>query len=353
MCLITNKQVKIAQEDIEIFKVLSKNLKSPFIQFQYKFDKSYFQPLSKTKDSYSTCCRIDYEYITNNYGYNYYKKIDEGILTAYKEGFHGSTKLDNSRYLSSQLDERQIFKCIIPKGSEYVEDFVGFIISNQIIIKEKFIMGTLLQPSADLAQIVLDDYFKENRQITTLELKNKLREIYSDYYWTQLWVSSFLLSQGLEFVDKGLYRIYYAPITMTLDIAFELALSTLLINKEDITKKSLKREISKEGLVYGQDYDHDEFESVFAKSDLQPSGSWNKENHIIYVEITPGNHLSKSTGQIIPIKTMHKNHVANALLKYHSNANMSECLDPNTKVYELLEAYFTYDVKQKLNNLIN
>lgn len=351
MCLITNKQVKIAQEDIEIFKVLSKDFKSPFLNFQYELDKSYFQPLSKTKDSYSTCCSIDHDYIVRNYGTHYYEKVDEGILTVYQEGFHGSLKLKNCEHLSSQ--EKQIFKCIIPKGSEYVEDFVGFIISNQIIIKEQFIMTTLLLPSADLAQIVLDDYFRANRQTTTLELKNKLREVYPDHNWTQLWVSSFLLSQGLEFDDNGVYRVYYAPMTMTLDIAFELALSALLTNKEDITKKSLKREISKEGLVYGQDYDHDEFESVFAKSDLQPSGSWNKENHIIYVEITPGNHLSKSTGQIIPIKTMHKNHVANALLKYHSDANMSECLDPNTKVYELLEAYFTYDVKQKLNNLIN
>ena len=57
----------------------------------------------------------------------------KGTLKNIAEGFHSAKTL---KRLINNLSYYRIFKCIIPKGSEYIEDNSGCIISNQIIISE-------------------------------------------------------------------------------------------------------------------------------------------------------------------------------------------------------------------------
>lgn len=350
MCLITNKQPKIATEDIEVLKVLHKSLVSPFQNFQYELNKIYYTELST--ELYGTpCCSIDTNYLNNSY-YDYTKSILNGELLCYERGFHSCLKLRLGIHLKTG-DTRELFKCIIPKGSTYVEDFVGFIISDQIIIKEQF-MGTLLNPSPDLAQNVLDNWFKTKNKITSLEFKGVLRTEYPDYEWTQFFCSKFLFQNNLSFDDNGTYRTYYAPnvCSMSFEEAFNTSISELEENEIQITKKNLKKELAKLGFNQGIDYESSDFESHFDESDLRPTGKHNSENHNIYVRVGSGQHYSKTKDSVISTSLMHKNHIENALKKNYSTIKVEDFLDPNTRLYDLLQAYFTWDLRQRIKGLV-
>ena len=112
MCLrLTSYEKKIAQEDIECYKVLKVSgglLLSPFQMFDYMIGKFYETKLGE---------------------------IEEGDIY---EGFHScSTIYGARRYQTNNVEH--IFKCIIPKGAQLFvgrhDEFEGYA-SNQIIIKE-------------------------------------------------------------------------------------------------------------------------------------------------------------------------------------------------------------------------
>lgn len=95
-------------------------------------------------DDPSSFCDLDSEYLNKNYPDWLYPESFFEIyeLSCYEEGFHSiseKTFMENPDNFRSDLEpEYSAFKCIIPKGSTYVEDFVGFIVSDKIIIKEKY-----------------------------------------------------------------------------------------------------------------------------------------------------------------------------------------------------------------------
>ena len=134
MCLITNKKPQIATEDIVVYKLLTAKLKAPFTYFQYVLDHLYQTELTTTIDpeDIRCFCSVDQRYLENHFE-DWTNDCEEGILTVYQKGFHSISSVE----LAQRCDLGVVlFKCIIPKGSIYVEDFVGFIVSNQMIIKE-------------------------------------------------------------------------------------------------------------------------------------------------------------------------------------------------------------------------
>ncbi len=56
-------------------------------------------------------------------------------LVSYAQGFHSA--LSKKRFKELAYCNSSIYKCVIPKGSEYYENLSGLIVSNQIIIKNK------------------------------------------------------------------------------------------------------------------------------------------------------------------------------------------------------------------------
>lgn len=133
MCLITNKEIQVATEDITVYKELNQDLTSAIMGFQYKLNKLYKAKLTTTiKDSVSFCI-IDTEYLNTNFA-DWRKSVLSGELTCYEEGFHSSISLQNMLDIKDEERETLIVECLIPRGTRYVEDFVGFIVSEQIII---------------------------------------------------------------------------------------------------------------------------------------------------------------------------------------------------------------------------
>lgn len=146
MCLITNKQPQIATEDIVVYKELSGNLCSVFQNFQYELNKLYSTEIKEAPAGVQTpYCGIDQKYLYDTFrGFDGLEEaINANIVTVYEQGFHSISSQVYEKWL--QTEERcansVIVKCIIPKGATYIEDFVSFIVSNQIMIVER-VQGT-------------------------------------------------------------------------------------------------------------------------------------------------------------------------------------------------------------------
>ena len=120
MCLrLTSYEKKIADEDIECYKVLKVCgglMFSPFQMFDYMIGKLYETKLGE---------------------------IEEGDIY---EGFHSCTSIYGARRYQTNNVEH-IFKCIIPKGAEYYKgrsticghSIEGYV-SNKIIIEGNILL---------------------------------------------------------------------------------------------------------------------------------------------------------------------------------------------------------------------
>ena len=140
MCLITDKEPKIATEDIVVYKFLNEDLTSPYQGYQYFLNKIYITQLQTTKKYEDICpfCDLDAKFLSKHFD-NYSSEVEDGNLFCYEKGFHSiSEETLNSSEFKKESITKHCFKCIIPKGATYVEDFVGFIVSDKIIIKEKY-----------------------------------------------------------------------------------------------------------------------------------------------------------------------------------------------------------------------
>ena len=107
MCLIAETERQIASEDIIVFKIFTKDNKSPYLKFDYTpyIGKQYDDPLQE-----------------NN--------VECGGLTAIGKGFiHSYLSLDSAKneipFLENIHDRTGYYlirKCVIPKGIEYYID---------------------------------------------------------------------------------------------------------------------------------------------------------------------------------------------------------------------------------------
>ncbi len=136
MCLITEQKTPlIAEEDVIVYKVLETRLRSYFKYFQYTQNELFetqIREIEKGKTWVSTCS-LDGDYLTAKY--NVFRVGDlynNPNLICLKYGFHSCISIEVAKKISGVF----IYECVIPKGSEYYKDEVGFLISNKIIIKE-------------------------------------------------------------------------------------------------------------------------------------------------------------------------------------------------------------------------
>lgn len=120
----------VAQEDIVCYKILDKDMTSPYQGFQYKFNTKYKvnirQPRTKDKDG--------------NMMFKLHKIFnDDLIILSLSKGFHSYTSLQMAkRRLNRHVNVVNvvIVRCVIPKGSEFYQDSVdNEYVSNQIIAK--------------------------------------------------------------------------------------------------------------------------------------------------------------------------------------------------------------------------
>lgn len=205
------------------------------------------------------------------------------------------------------------------------------------------------QSKINIALQELENYLLINNQVTTLDFKNYLRTMHPDLKWKQADVSLFLSSvDGLGFTDNGTYRTYFVannPITTLSSKVLEDICTELEATNTPITKTILKSKLRNLG------YSLDDFKSVFSSMNFVHTGKYTSDNHKIYKLVDDGQHLSQTKGAVVNIKDMNKNHILNTLNKQYRNAYLGDILDRTGEAYDLLKAFFTYDVRQVLNKL--
>lgn len=134
MCLILDEKtrVKIAKEDIKVFKILSPQLRSIFYGgFQYEKGKLYeTEILPSTQRVWSAFADTDEHYLTSKYGNFRYNRTG---LKAFGQGFHSSLNKENIEEVIKSSDKR-LFNATIPKGARYYVGGTGLVISNKIIV---------------------------------------------------------------------------------------------------------------------------------------------------------------------------------------------------------------------------
>jgi len=194
-----------------------------------------------------------------------------------------------------------------------------------------------------IIQNALNQWFKNDLEITTLDFKNFLRKQYPGEQWSQQYVSKFLYQQGLDFYTKtnahgDTYRVYSAPKVLTSTVLLD-QIDILESVNEPITKTKLKT------LVRNLDYPLGNFKEVFDSLGLKHNDRYTSDNHKIWYVEKSGQHYSKSKNKSVAIKTMAKPHLKNALCK--TNYKIQDILDnPLSEQYEMLEAYFLYDIRK-------
>ena len=208
-----------------------------------------------------------------------------------------------------------------------------------------------------IAQRALDIWFKTHDTVTTLDLKNYLINTDITEYWSQQWVSAFMMDQDLDYVvetnsNGDEYRVYASPnLKVNPDLSnLQDIVAALLTQGIDITKNKIK------ACLTASSYSLDNFKDLFKQLNLQHDGkTYNAENHKIWTYVPQGQHLSKTKGTLVDIKTMPKPYLLNAICKevsLYDGEDVAELIKlKDSELSNLLRAYFTYDLRQTLNSL--
>jgi hypothetical protein len=141
MCLVTNSEKEIAQEDMVVYKVLDKDFISLHAYFQYELDKLYQTEIKETErdtvlfadiiDSNITKVALGIKSTSSLFG------LTKGLLPkgvkVYGQGYH--FYFTKERAFDEKYYSCITLECIIPKGSEIYRNPSGLGVANQIIIK--------------------------------------------------------------------------------------------------------------------------------------------------------------------------------------------------------------------------
>lgn len=133
MCLITNQEPVIINQDINVYKILipaeNNCYISPIMGFTYEVNKMYKSEISETREDAA------FDEISLSFAC-FYKKLKLKPLKYYAKGFHSA--ICKERLQTEVCGGEKIVECVIPKESKIIFDNTGLIISNAIIIVKEY-----------------------------------------------------------------------------------------------------------------------------------------------------------------------------------------------------------------------
>lgn len=132
MCLITEQKTPlIAQKDMRVYKILKEDLISPYQYFQYEQETLYKRKIMKSSEwtAFDSVCS---SYLSNHFPGWRSTSVKE--LKCIGRGIHSARTKKRLQNTMNKRRGEKIFRCTIPKGSEYYLDGTGLCVSNQIII---------------------------------------------------------------------------------------------------------------------------------------------------------------------------------------------------------------------------
>lgn len=125
---------RIALRDIEVYKVLGKDGKSPYQEYQYDFNKETKQVYLKTLKRVNGAIDI-------NEGYHSYSKKCYFIYYITTCHIFAFSKKSKSAFFSTLGDfsYKKIYKAFIPKGTIYYQNRDGEYVSEKIIVTDELV----------------------------------------------------------------------------------------------------------------------------------------------------------------------------------------------------------------------
>lgn len=130
---------RIALRDIEVYKVLGKDGKSPCQGYQYEFNQETKQiSLKSNKCILSGTIEIEYGYHSYSKKCKFVKLIF--ISTAHITVLSKKRKEKTNTIIGSFFDNNKvIYKAIIPKGTIYYQNRDGEYVSEKIIVTDELV----------------------------------------------------------------------------------------------------------------------------------------------------------------------------------------------------------------------
>lgn len=201
-------------------------------------------------------------------------------------------------------------------------------------------------------ETVLNNHFKSHSTITTGDLRTMVYNLFPEDKFTHLQVSKFLQEDlDLEYtVNSDKVYIYHKPNIMTTTTNYptvESVIQFFVAHKTEITKTKIKTALRNAGAGVPVVIEPEKYNLVW-------NGNYTSDNHKIYIYVAPGKHLSKTKHEIVDIKQMPKPYLRNAIMKIvHEDYDSIEHAfnNPQSELNKLLSAYYTYDIRQQVNNI--
>ena len=132
---------RIALRDIEVYKVLTKEGKSPYQDYQYEFNQETKQFFLKSNKCISGTIDIYEGYHSYSKKCRFVKSFYDNTTYTYITVFPKKRKENPNTFISglSYYNNNVIYKAIIPKGTIYYQNRDGEYVSEKIIVTDELV----------------------------------------------------------------------------------------------------------------------------------------------------------------------------------------------------------------------
>ena len=191
-----------------------------------------------------------------------------------------------------------------------------------------------------------DELVKQEGAVTVEEVMKFLNQKGIKMTW--LGVSKILVQSKCKH-DNGVIRRYYSLPDKKLSVkdGIDMFLQVWDTSKP-VTKKFVKTFLTENKIVFTPE----DFDYHFNKGNFEPNGEYNKENHKYYRVRRNGEHFSITEQETVEIHKMHPNYIYNIIQKKYPNTLLIDCFNRSSEVFQLLKAYFLYDIRKFFKDII-
>ena len=131
---------RIALRDIEVYKVLGEDGKSPYQEYQYDFNKETKQVYLKTLKRVNGAIDIYEGYHSYSKKCRFVKSFYDNTTYTYITVFPPKKKENLNTFINGlSYNNNVIYKAIIPKGTIYYQNRDGEYVSEKIIVTDELV----------------------------------------------------------------------------------------------------------------------------------------------------------------------------------------------------------------------
>lgn len=161
---------------------------------------------------------------------------------------------------------------------------------------------------------------------------------------TPFQVSQTLKEEKIYYVPGSNPRRWSKILTAKSQLKAELLnFITMWDHSKPVTTKVVRKYLGAQNVIYTKK----EFEYTFGDF-FEFTGVYNRENHKQYRYRKPETHFSESKGEVMDINEMHPDHIYKTIQKKYPHVLVKDVFTRSSEIFQLLKAYFIYDIKMTI-----